>query len=110
MYTQTEQSHTRMILPSRAVISRTLSCVAFGMVAVYMVLMVQTISLINQRKEVQNATRDAQVAISGLEVRYFELAQSIDQKTITDMGFTESVIPTFAYTNAGPSYPTVAIR
>ncbi len=108
MYPSTTQSHTRRVMPTRAVISKTLSCMVFGMIAVYMVLMVRTVSLISERKDIRNATRDVQVKISDLEVKYFDLAQSIDQKTITDLGFTESVVPVFAYTN--PEYPTVAIR
>ena len=108
MYYSPEQSHT--FAPSsriQVVISRTLSIFAGVCVVAYMVLMVQTISLINNRKDIRSEIRNTQVAISDLEVKYFELAQSIDQKVITDLGFTESVIPVFAYTQ--PQYPTVAV-
>ena len=107
MYFSSEQSHTPTASSrARVIISRTLSVAAGTCVIAYMVLMVQTISLINERKDIRT---DTQVAISDLEVRYFELAQSIDQKVISDLGFTESVIPVFAYTNTKPSYPTVAL-
>ncbi len=110
MYFSSEQSHTPTASSrARVIISRTLSVAVGTCVIAYMVLMVQTISLINERKDIRTEIRDTQVAISDLEVRYFELAQSIDQKVISDLGFTESVIPVFAYTNTKPSYPTVAL-
>lgn len=109
MYQSTQQNHMSYVVPSwRAIISRGLSAMAVGCIVVYMVLMVQTISLINERKDIRNSIRNAQVAISDLEVRYFDLAKSIDQNVITDLGFTESVVPVFAYTH--PDYPTVALR
>lgn len=108
MYFSSTQSHT----PSRSsrtrmILSRCLSVFAGGCIAVYMVLMVQTISLINERKDIRAEIRNTQVAISDLEVKYFELAQSIDQQVITDLGFTESAVPVFAYTKT--NYPTVAL-
>ena len=110
MYFSSEQSHmSTTSSKTRVIISRVLSVFAGTCVIAYMVLMVQTISLINERKDVRTEIRDTQVAISDLEVKYFELAQSIDQKVINDLGFTESVIPVFAYTNTKPSYPTVAL-
>lgn len=110
MYFSSEQSH--MPVPSsrsKVIISRVLSVFAGTCVVAYMVLMVQTISLINERKDIRSEIRDTQVAISDLEVKYFELAQSIDQKVITELGFTESVIPVFAYTDVKPTYATVAL-
>ncbi len=109
MYYSPEQSHSRTSSTShiQVIISRSLSLFAGLCIVAYMVLMVQTISLINERKDIRSEIRNTQVAISDLEVKYFELAQSIDQKVITDLGFTESVIPVFAYTR--PDYPTVAV-
>lgn len=108
MYHSATQSHTTHHNSSvRVLISRALSAVAVGCIVVYMILMVQTISLINERKDIRGSIRNTQVAISDLEVRYFELAQSIDQQVISDLGFTESTVPTFAYTH--PDYPTVAM-
>lgn len=92
---------------TRAIISRSLSVIAVGCVVVYMVLMVRTISLINERKDIRAEIRNTQVAISDSEVRYFELAQSIDKSVIESLGFTESTVPVFAYTH--PDYPTVAL-
>lgn len=108
MYYSPEQTQT--FAPSsrkQVIIARTLSAFAGLCIVAYMVLMVQTISLINDRKDIRSEIRNTQVAISDLEVKYFELAQSIDQKVITDLGFTESVIPVFAYTHT--DYPTVAV-
>lgn len=108
MYQSFEQSQTHQTRNmSRVLASRGLGVFAAGCIVVYMVLMVQTISLINERKDIRGSIRDAQVAISDLEVNYFELAQSIDEETIKDLGFTESVIPVFAYTT--PEHPTVAL-
>ena len=108
MYQSFEATPTQnSSLFNRVNIARGLSAIAAGCIVVYMVLMVQTISLINERKDIRASVRDAQVAISDLEVHYFELAQSIDEKTIADLGFTESVIPVFAYTS--PEHPTVAL-
>jgi predicted RND superfamily exporter protein len=73
----------------------------------YIFLMVSTISLINERKEVRVDIRDAQVAISDLEVRYFDLAKSIDKDIIANLGFTHSTVPVFAYTY--PENTTVAL-
>lgn len=110
MYFSSEQSHiSTSSSRARVITSRVLSIFAGTCVIAYMVLMVQTISLINERKDVRSEIRDTQVAISDLEVKYFELAQSIDQKVITDLGFTESVIPVFAYTDTKPTYATVAL-
>jgi hypothetical protein len=63
--------------------------------------------LINERKDIRAEIRDTQVAISDSEVKYFELAQSIDKNVIASLGFTESTVPVFAYTH--PDYPTVAV-
>lgn len=106
--TSMEQSHMSHVAPTaRAIISRSLSMIAVGCVVVYMVLMVRTISLINERKDIRAEIRNTQVAISDSEVRYFELAQSIDKNVIESLGFTESTVPVFAYTH--PDYPTVAL-
>lgn len=108
MYHSMEQSNTTHVTSTmRVIISRSLTAVATGCIAVYMVLMVQTISLINERKDIRAEIRDTQVAISDSEVKYFELAQSIDKNVIASLGFTESTVPTFAYTH--PDYPTVAV-
>ncbi|HQV64948.1 MAG TPA: hypothetical protein PKZ56_01835 [Candidatus Paceibacterota bacterium] len=103
-----EQSNASHSGPTaRMIISRSLSFIAAGCIVVYMVLMVRTISLINERKDIRAEIRNTQVAISDSEVRYFELAQSIDKKVIENLGFTESTVPVFAYTH--PDYPTVAV-
>lgn len=108
MYHSMEQSNTGHVAPTmRVIISRALTTVSIGCIAVYMVLMVQTISLINERKDIRAEIRDTQVAISDSEVKYFELAQSIDKNVIASLGFTESTVPVFAYTH--PDYPTVAV-
>jgi len=108
MYHSMEQSNTGHVAPiMRVIISRALTAVSIGCITVYMVLMVQTISLINERKDIRAEIRDTQVAISDSEVKYFELAQSIDKNVIASLGFTESTVPVFAYTH--PDYPTVAV-
>jgi hypothetical protein len=85
---------------------RTLSvcCAVFALS--YVTLMVQTVSLVNERKEIREEIRTEQIKISDLETTYFTLAQSIDVPTLEKMGFTESGIPQFAYTQ--PTYSTVA--
>lgn len=75
----------------------------------YIFLMISTISLINERKEVRVDIRDAQVAISDLEVRYFDLAKSINQDIISNLGFTHSTVPVFAYTYPENITTTVAM-
>jgi hypothetical protein len=91
----------------RATISKTLTATVGLLVASYMVMMIQTVSLINERKDIREETRQTQVAISDLETQYFQLAQSIDKTTIEKLGFTESTVPLFAYTK--PVYDTVAL-
>jgi hypothetical protein len=85
---------------------RTLSicCAVFALS--YVTLMVQTVSLVNERKEIREEIRTEQIKISDLETTYFTLAQSIDVPTLEKMGFTELGIPQFAYTQ--PTYSTVA--
>ena len=102
-------SHSPDTAPSRRVIvSRVLSACVVVLIIAYMGMMVKTISLVNDRKDIRTQIRDTQVAVSDLEVKYFNLAQSIDQAEISRLGFTDSTTPVFAYTN--PAFPTVAIR
>lgn len=102
-------SSTSQILarPYRATIARTLTATAGLLVASYVIMMVQTVSLVNERKDIREETRQTQVGISDLEIQYFQLAQSIDKETIEKLGFKESAVPVFAYTK--PVYDTVAL-
>jgi citrate lyase alpha subunit len=92
---------------TRIGLSRFLTVITLSLVGTYVGVTVQTISLVNERKEIREEVRQTQIAISDLEVNYFELAQSIDEGTIQELGFTESVVPVFAYTR--DTYPTVAL-
>jgi ABC-type proline/glycine betaine transport system substrate-binding protein len=91
----------------REIISKTLTVTIGVLIASYIVMMVQTVSLVNERKDIREETRQTQVTISDLEIQYFQLAQSIDKETIEKLGFKESVLPVFAYTK--PVYDTVAL-
>lgn len=104
MYTKT---FTTSSFKTRVLVSRLLTVGIGVCIASYMILMVSTISLINQRKDIRGSIRNAQVAISDLEVRYFDFAKSIDQNVITNLGFTHSTVPVFAYTH--PENATVAL-
>jgi len=92
---------------SRMHISRYLSGFVGVLVVGYVGIMIATVSLIQDRKEIRESIRQTHIAISDLEVHYFELAQAIDTETIKQLGFTESVVPVFAFTDAG--YPAVAV-
>jgi hypothetical protein len=108
MDTSFQNSYTNHSVPTRRVlISRTLTGFAGVCIMTYMVLMVQTISLINERKDIRESIRQTQIAISDGEVQYFKLAQSIDTSTMQALGFTESTVPVFAYTH--PNFATVAL-
>jgi hypothetical protein len=71
-------------------------------------MMIQTVTLINERKDIRESIRQTQVGISDLEIQYFKLAQGIDKQTIEQLGFKESVVPVFAYTK--PAYESVAFN
>ncbi len=92
----------------RVILSRFFSVGIAACLVGYTLLMVSTISLINERKDIQASIRSSQVAISDLEIRYFELAKSIDTETIKNLGFTHTTTPYFAYTQ--PEHRTVALR
>jgi hypothetical protein len=92
----------------RAVISKTLTA-CFGMLLFsYVFMMIQTVTLINERKDIRESIRQTQVGISDLEIQYFKLAQGIDKQTIEQLGFKESVVPVFAYTKT--AYDSVAFN
>lgn len=93
---------------NRVFISRFFTSVLVMIVVAYAGLTVQTAVFANERKELREEIRQTQIAISDLEVNYFDLAQAIDTETINSLGFTEIATPLFAYTET--SYPSVALR
>lgn len=92
---------------TRARVSGFLTFLVIGLFGSYLGVTIGTISLVNERKEIREEMRQTQIAISDLEVTYFDLAQAIDSETITQLGFTDSVVPVFAYTKE--VYPSVAL-
>lgn len=107
MYTNQISHQSKRSIMNRVVLSRGLTAVVVGLLCAYGGFMVSAISLIQERKEVRESIRQTQIAISDLEVDYFNLAQSIDTQTIQQLGFTESTVPVFAYTD-GVDIPEVA--
>lgn len=107
MYTPTLPTESKRPFMNRVVLSRGLTAIVVGLLCAYGGFMVQAISLIQERKDVRESIRQTQIAISDLEVDYFNLAQSIDPQTIQQLGFTESTVPVFAYTD-GTDAPEVA--
>lgn len=108
MYEPTFQENYKPARTYRATISKCLTaCV--GMLALsYVFMMIQTVTLINERKDIRESIRQTQVGISDLEIQYFKLAQGIDKQTIEQLGFKESVVPVFAYTKT--AYDSVAFN
>ncbi len=99
-------SSTSKSFKTRVWFTRFLVVGIFSCAVGYMSLMVSITSFIRERQDVRDSIRKTQIAISDLEVRYFELAQSIDKNIITDLGFVNNTVPVFAYTN--PENATVA--
>ncbi len=92
---------------NRVLVSRFFTGVLVLIIGAYAGFTVQSVALTNERKELREEIRQTQIAISDLEVTYFELAQAIDPTTIEQLGFSETVTPVFAYTEE--SYPAVAL-
>lgn len=92
---------------NRMIVSRLFTGLLVVIIGAYAGFTVQSVALTNERKELREEIRQTQIAISDLEVTYFELAQAIDPTTIEQLGFTETVTPVFAYTE--DSYPAVAV-
>jgi hypothetical protein len=86
---------------------RILTVLVIGLFGATISIPVMTITMVNERKDIREQVRQTQIAISDMEVQYFELAQSIDPETIKQLGFTESITPVFAYTKE--NYPAVAL-
>lgn len=78
-----------------------------GMFALYSFFIARSVVAINQRKTLYSEVRTSQAKVSDLEIKYFNLASSIDIQKAAALGFVESKTPTFAYTH--PDADTVAL-
>jgi hypothetical protein len=67
----------------------------------------RTVIVIDQRKDLAKEIQTAQMAVSDLEIEYFNLASSIDMAKALELGFVDSKTPDFAYTH--PAEETVAL-
>ncbi len=103
---KTQISSISKSFKTRVWVTRFLIVGIFSCVVGYMSLMVSITSFIRERQEMRDTIRKTQIAISDLEVRYFEFAQSIDKNAIAELGFVNNTVPIFAYTN--PENATVA--
>lgn len=73
----------------------------------YSFFIARAVVAIDQRKDLNKEIQTAQMAVSDLEMRHFNLASSIDMAKAAEFGFVDAKTPDFAYTN--PLAETVAL-
>jgi hypothetical protein len=61
-----------------------------GMFVLYSFFIARSVVAINQRKTLYTEIRTSQAKVSDLEIKYFDLASTIDAKKAADLGFVES--------------------